>query len=828
MTSSTQWPLARAVVGLFSTAVLWLGPQVRAGEAEILRDTWSAPRIVAQLPVPWQEAVFVYAVGINTSGRPNLDASKSSPDADKDFRLSPRLDRFFPLGESFGYGESGSYDMTIWLPAGGDRRSSGPRLRLWMKTGATQPEIEFSGRKRHKPEGKSPKDPGWVDFGIVDRTDEEFGNGFACMRVFGLTAAEARISYVVFTPQTEVPLWGSIRDAERALCGMARDEVGRTFITPSHVPVKTPTEFTLCYETGPRGLPAGSLLRLAFAKAFSTPQNQNAEGLGWLEVSKARSPVEFVAVQGSIESHERNDVFFRLPKGLAAQERIYFRYKTDFMYLFSHTWSEVDRRYWWSELPPMALAVAVDDRQSFLPPLPGNGHALAVVAGPPERLHLFLPGRVRQEAYHGLNGIFTDRYRNVPSPGPIDGNIHLRLCGKTTHELGSTEGHFDRWYRFSLPLPSLPPGVYRAQAYDPKTGAVHAESNPMEILASDDQRPPIYWGQIHCHSEQSDGTGRFEDIYHNSRDEGCLDFAAGSDHAEYFSDNEWLWMQDLSNRLNEEGRFVTLNGYERAGDQGHWNFYTWADRLELFRGMNMDPNKNTLQLACERLSHRTDVVAGPHVHHGRFSSEYKSSVQCFHELYSMWGNYEKLTYDILNSGAVIGVTGGGDNHEARGGFSCEDPEGQGITPHTFAPGLKWKTGLTAALMPRLGRKELVRALRERQTYATTGPRILVDFSVSGVPMGGECQVGRNAPTIVAVVHGVSKVARVEIIRDGQTVQSIEGDGRDTTVQWLDSAVTPGRHWYLLKVIQMDQEMAWTSPIWVDRVGIGSRRDSSGE
>lgn len=147
----------------------------------------------------------------------------------------------------------------------------------------------------------------------------------------------------------------------------------------------------------------------------------------------------------------------------------------------------------------------------------------------------------------------------------------------------------------------------------------------------------------------------------------------------------------------------------------------------------------------------------------------------------MWGNYEKLTYGILNRGAVIGVTGGGDNHEARGEFSCEYPEGQGITPHTFSPGMKWKTGLTAALMPRLGRKELVRALRERRTYATTGPRILVDFSVSGVPMGGECNVGRDATTVVGAVHGVSKVARVEIIRDGRTVQSIGGDNQDMIV-----------------------------------------------
>ena len=666
--------------------------------------------------------------------------------------------------------------------------------------------------QRLEPGGKSPKDPAWVDFGLL----EPARAGFACMRIYGVSAAEAATSYVVITQQVNVPLSGAISDAEKMLCGISRDEVGRTFISPARVPVKTPTEFTLCYETGPRGLPPGSLVRLAFAKAFSMPQQRDRDAPGWIEVLKATVPVELVAIGASIESHERIDVFFRLPKGLPPAERVWFRYKTDFTYLFSHRWAEVDRRYWWSELPPMALAVAVDGRRAFVPPLAGNSHVVDVVAGPPERLHLFLPGRVRQGEPHNLGGTYTDRYRNVPSPGPIDGNIRLRLRGEKTYELGGPEKGFTRWYRFSVPLPAAPPGVYRAQAYDPQTGAVRAESNPMEILGPDDQRPAIYWGQIHCHSEQSDGTGPFEDIYRYSRDEGCLDFAAGSDHAEYFTDNEWLWMQDISNRCNQDGRFITLNGYERAGDQGHWNFYTSADRLELFRGMDMDPAKNTLQSACERLAGRTDVVAGPHVSHGKFSFEYKSDVQRFHEICSMWGQFEKLTYDFLNKGAMIGVTGGGDNHEARGGFSCEDPEGQGKTPHTFAPGLRWKTGLTAALMPRLQRQELIRALRERRTYATTGPRILVDFAVAGVGMGGQGKTGRDAPRVTATVHGTAEIARIEVVRDGQGVQSIPGAGADQAVDWTDAAAPPGRHWYLLKVIQKDGETAWTSPVRIDR------------
>ncbi|MBM3336019.1 hypothetical protein FJY63_15275, partial [Candidatus Sumerlaeota bacterium] len=312
--------------------------------------------------------------------KPAGKAAKRPQKGDRQFPLKPRFDRFLPLSESFGYAGTGSFDMIIWLPGGG-QKDSGVKLRLWMKIGplthvrgsdvggsdvrgseqtdAVNPEIELSGR-RHRPVGKSPKDPTWIDFGLLNRSDEEFGNGFVSMRVFGLTQANAKTSWVVFTRQTEIALSGSVRDAERALCGIARDEVGRTFITPARAPVKTPTEFTLCYEAGPRGLPSGSLVRLTFPKAFSMPQGQDRDAAGWIEVAEAKAPVEIVYIGASIETHIYNDVLFRFSAGLSPKDRVFFRYKTDFTCLFPHIWREADRRWWWSELPTMAAAVAVD------------------------------------------------------------------------------------------------------------------------------------------------------------------------------------------------------------------------------------------------------------------------------------------------------------------------------------------------------------------------------------------------------------------------------------------------------------------------------------
>ena len=55
---------------------------------------------------------------------------------------------------------------------------------------------------------------------------------------------------------------------------------------------------------------------------------------------------------------------------------------------------------------------------------------------------------------------------------------------------------------------------------------------------------------------------------------------------------------------------------------------------------------------------------------------------------------------------------------------------------------------------------------------------------------------------------------LSLITDGKVVHSIEGDGCDLTFKWPDASGDRGRHWYLLKVIQEDREMAWTSPVWL--------------
>jgi hypothetical protein len=146
------------------------------------------------------------------------------------------------------------------------------------------------------------------------------------------------------------------------------------------------------------------------------------------------------------------------------------------------------------------------------------------------------------------------------------------------------------------------------------------------------------------------------------------------------------------------------------------------------------------------------------------------------------------------------------------GFASEDPNGQGKTPHTFAAIILYRCGMTAANMPRLDRPDLIRALRNRRTYATTGARILLDWSVSGLPMGG---VGRaEAAECAATVHAVSPLERIEIVRDGEVAWSLPVEGLDVTIAWRDPGRLQKERYYYLHVFQQDGQQAWSSPIWV--------------
>ncbi len=731
----------------------------------------------------------------------------------------PRHDRIFPFRLLNGYPGSESLDATFFLP-----RAENAVRRIWAMVPESTPTISIDDTHL-EPQRVADGTPRWIDYGTA-----ELPTGFTQLRVRGIEARDCGNAYLVVTAKLDLSLEGcTLEEAERKLWGLARCDAGTTTLTPCRLTVGSPATFRVRYTAGPKGLPAGALVRFIVPKAFSRPQTDDPDAPGFVEVTEGRD-VTVSYIEDSIESHEKVDVFCRLDAGLAPSDGFELSYLTDHTYIYPSTFHETERRYWYSKVPVLSAAVASAQDTPFVSVLEGNGHTLQFVTGPAERLHLFLPGRRFTSDDLVLRGTFTDRYRNVPPAGPIDRDVELWLVqGEARSTLGRPEGRFVAPHRFAVPLPRLAPGVYRVEARRTGTPGLMARSNPMEVVEDDGLRERLWWGEVHGHTEMSDGCGGYWELYRHARDEGCLDFAAAADHACYHSDNEWLWMQDVTNSWNEPGRFVTLVGYEWAGRQVHRNVYTSRERLKLFRGMY--PPTANLDVVWEHFHGDEQVVGGPHapLAHGLVWKHHDASVERFLEIYSMWGasdfrqnplvpqfareNPRGMTADeLLRTGAKLGFTAGGDCHEGHAGFSCEDPDGQGSTSHTFAVRLFYRCGMTAAVMCDLDRRSLIHALRQRRTYATTGARILLEFSAAELPMGAEGQADEVECEVA--VHGKDTITLAEIVKDGEVVCAHECNALDVSLSWRDPESPTVEHYYYVHVVQADGQQAWSSPIWI--------------
>ncbi|KKL72269.1 hypothetical protein LCGC14_2086600, partial [marine sediment metagenome] len=623
-------------------------------------------------------------------------------------KIGHRHDRIIPLRDLNHYPGSEYLDMTIYLPWSKDTRR-----RLWLMGTRRRPVISI-GDTTLNPKKASNQKPRWIDYGSARLpiiTEPNFSLGsFHQLRIRGMEGCECVDSYLVITRMRNLMLDGcTLPETERKLWGLARCDAGETTLEPSRVTVGSGATFTAKYRAGAKGLPAGALVRFAVAKAFSGPQTEDPDAPGHVSIDEADCQVSITTIEQSIESHEKIDIICYLESGLSPATGFTLVYRTDRMYICPGGFMESERRFWYSHLPPLSAAVALSKDLPFVSLEDNRGHIFRVVPGKCRRLHLFLPGRRFYSKNLSLKGTFTDHYRNSPPAGKVDANIELCLLrGEDRIPLGSAEGHFTDRHRFEILLPRLDPGFYRAFAYHSGTLEELARSNPLEIIEESDQQDSLYWGEIHGHTEMSDGCGDYSELYRHAKDEGCLDFAAASDHAEYLSDNQWLRMQEVTNSHDFPGRFVTLLGYEWAGNQKDRNVYTSRSRLKLFRGNH--PATDSLDTVWSFFRDDKEVVGGPHATmvHRTVWQHHNSSVERFAEIYSMWGASDfrdgplvpqwieegrGLTVnDLLLKGAKLGFTAGSDCHEGHCGFSSEDPSGQGSTPHTFASVLLYRSG----------------------------------------------------------------------------------------------------------------------------------------
>jgi hypothetical protein len=356
-------------------------------------------------------------------------------------------------------------------------------------------------------------------------------------------------------------------------------------------------------------------------------------------------------------------------------------------------------------------------------------------------------------------------------------------------------------------------------------------SNPILVEESPGER--LYWGEIHGHTELSDGNGTPEEHYTYARDVALLDFAAITDHITY-ADGEanvtkWEIAKKATDAFNSPGKFVTLHGYE-----------PWFGPLD-FRYAHANvyfPDGSAPYIPMERpkeevwaeVARYGGMIVPHHTGYGRHGMRMKDW-EAFRwdrspvvEIFSAHGNSEAydadkpfidktewaFVQDALGRGLKLGFVGGSDYHQAFTGSRIQ--LGQ-FPANINACHFQYRCGYTAAWANRLDRETIYETMFGRRTYATSGGRMIIRFKINGEQMGGTSRGGSRKIEAFAAGEGV--LEKIEVVKNNEVIHVEEPDALWAGFELEDGAERE-EDFYYLRVKQRDGELGWSSPIWVGR------------
>ncbi len=348
----------------------------------------------------------------------------------------------------------------------------------------------------------------------------------------------------------------------------------------------------------------------------------------------------------------------------------------------------------------------------------------------------------------------------------------------------------DKWGNpTDSPQKMMHPGFSKAGgqtivAEDEKTN-LSARSNPIDVLA-EDATWHSYWADFHGQSEETIGSNSIEDYFTFARDYGLLDTSAHQGNDFQVTDEFWETINNVTKAFYEPGVFVTFPGYEWSGNTplgGDRNVYFTSEGGQITRSCtdllpgkhSVYENSPTAAELFENLRKQEGPKAFVFAHvGGRYAdiTMHDPEIELAVEVHSAWGTFEWLVEDALRRGYRIGICANSDGHKCRPGASYPGASKFGSLG-----------GLTCVLSRKLDRRSIVKALKSRHFYATTGNRCLVDVKlVTGdgrrAIMGDVIGAGTGTPRLHVRVIGTAPIESVEVHNGLETVKTLRPWGRD--------------------------------------------------
>jgi hypothetical protein len=357
---------------------------------------------------------------------------------------------------------------------------------------------------------------------------------------------------------------------------------------------------------------------------------------------------------------------------------------------------------------------------------------------------------------------------------------------------------------------------------------------PSELMQSQDQRETNYrtfWGDLHNHNHVGYAQGSLGRTFEIARSH--LDFFAFTPHAHWHDighyenniENKWIngfavtrarWPEVLrmAKEFDAPGKFVPIAGYE-------WHSTSVGDYHMLFPDLGAELKLPDDLRELQRFAKKRGCIMIPHHpanrlgHRGANFALRDPEVSPVLEIYSEWGNAEHdrapfpyvrhteggrwtkntLQY-LLAQGHRVGVIASTDDHLGYPGG--------------------YREGLAAIKATDLTREAIFDAIRRRRTYAVTGDRIALDFTLNGRVMGQEIPYVRERELRISV-SGWDQVDRVEVLKNNRVIhRDFPMDRTPSAQSWKKPVLVRFEYgWGPWPVLGMGRVCDWSFRIQLD-------------
>jgi len=338
----------------------------------------------------------------------------------------------------------------------------------------------------------------------------------------------------------------------------------------------------------------------------------------------------------------------------------------------------------------------------------------------------------------------------------------------------------------------------------------------------------LYWGQLHNHTDLSicarNANPPGHDLFANERDIEKLDFCALTDHGFDFDSVIWAYNGEQTRMNHDPDRFVAFLGEEWTSsanppaEPGEPNRYGHHNLIYLDPYYNryhdaFDGDINPRQL-WDTLE-GVEFVCIPHQladweHKGKGNPptdwDYVDErLQPLAEIFQARGSYEYL---------------GCPRQAAHGapfkGYYLQDAWARGIVIGTIAsPDHGGGMGTAGVWAEKLTRTSLFEAMRARHTFGTTGTKISLFFRAGQAIMGDKITAPTRPLSFELRVAAPRPVIEAVVFRNNEIVYREKPAETHCDLTWTDEKPLRDKVcWYYARIIAKDNELAWSSPIWV--------------